>query len=91
MIPNPTKDFHDFYNQLLGELFDCSYELMSPLQFKQYVIYQRVHRWKYSQILRTFDSIAMEHIICAGKLVLAPNFYYSLATVCYILTESFNF
>ena len=26
-------------------------------------------------------SIATEHIICAGKLVLAANFYYSLVTV----------
>ena len=34
----------------------------------------------------------MEHIICADKLVLAPNFYYSLATVCYVLpAKSFNF
>ena len=41
--------------------------------------------------LRTFESIATEHIICADKLVLAPNFYYSLATVCYVLTKSFNF
>ena len=42
-------------------------------------------------ILRTFESIITEHIICADKLVLAPNFYYSLATVCYVLTKSFNF
>ena len=38
--------------------------------------------------LRTFESIATEHIICADKLVLVPNFYCSLATVCYILTKS---
>ena len=30
-------------------------------------------------------------IICADKLVLATNFYYSLATVCYVLTKSFDF
>ena len=41
--------------------------------------------------LRTFESIAKEHIICADKLVLAPNFYCSMATVCYLLTKSFNF
>ena len=41
--------------------------------------------------LRTFESIATEHIICADKLVLGANFYYSLATVCYVLTKSFNF
>ena len=41
--------------------------------------------------LRTFESTATEHIICADKLVLAPNFYYSLAIVCYVLTKSFNF
>ena len=32
-----------------------------------------------------------EHIIGADKLVLAPNFYYSLATVCYVLTKSSDF
>ena len=42
-------------------------------------------------LLRTFESIAKEHIICAGKLVLAPSFYYSFATICYVLTKSFNF
>ena len=41
--------------------------------------------------LRTFESIATEHIFCADKLVLAPKFYYSLAPVCYALTKSFNF
>ena len=40
---------------------------------------------------RTFQSIAMERIICADNLVLAPNFYYSLATVCNVLTNNFNF
>ena len=29
--------------------------------------------------LRTFESIATEHIICTDKLALGPNFYYSLA------------
>ena len=33
--------------------------------------------------LRTFESIATEHIICLDKLVLAPNFYYSLAAVTF--------
>ena len=41
--------------------------------------------------LRTFESNATEHIIYADKLVLAPNFYYSLATVCYVLTKISNF
>ena len=40
---------------------------------------------------RMFESIATEHIICPGKLVLAPNFYCSLATVSYVLIKSFNF
>ena len=38
-----------------------------------------------------FESIATEHVICPDKLVLAPNFYCSLATVCYVLVKSFNF
>ena len=37
------------------------------------------------------SDLRTEHIICADKLVLAPNFYYSLATVCYVLPKSFNF
>ena len=42
-------------------------------------------------LLRTFESIATEHVICAGKLVLALSFYYSKAIFCYVLTKSFNF
>ena len=39
---------------------------------------------------RAFTLFA-EHIICTDKLVLTHNFYYSLATVCHVLTKSFNF
>ena len=41
--------------------------------------------------LRTFQSITTEHTICADKLVLAANVFYSFATVCYVLTKSYNF
>ena len=56
MIPSPTKDFHDCYNQLLEELFHCNYELMSPLQFKQYVVNQRVYGWKVLSNLKKSQS-----------------------------------
>ena len=34
------------YNDVLTELYDSSFELMAPIQFKKYVVPQRVMRWK---------------------------------------------
>ena len=45
-IPNPLKDSHHYYNKLLYDLYEEIYDVISPIQFKEYVINQRVIRWK---------------------------------------------
>ena len=35
-----------FYNKVLRDLFLSSFDLMAPLQFKDYVLTQRISRWK---------------------------------------------
>ncbi len=34
------------YNNILAEIYDSSFEIMAPLQFKDYVTSQRITRWK---------------------------------------------
>ena len=58
VIPNPLRDFHKFYNERLEELYDSMCDLVSPDQFKQYVVNQRVHRWK---LLSAFDQTEKYH------------------------------
>ena len=58
VIPNPLRDFHKFYNELLEELYDSMYDLVSPDQFKQYVVNQRAHHWK---LLSAFDQTEKYH------------------------------
>ena len=36
----------EFYNKVLCELFESIYDLIAPLQFKNYVIEQRIMQWK---------------------------------------------
>ena len=45
-IPNPLTEQMRLYNDVLTELYDSSFELMAPIQFKKYVVPQRVMRWK---------------------------------------------
>ena len=45
-LPIALKESHVFFNQLIHELFEEIYDLLSPVQFKDYVIIQRVIRWK---------------------------------------------
>lgn len=45
-IPNPLTEQFEFFNQALKELYKSSYDLMAPLQFKQYSISQRFLWWK---------------------------------------------
>ena len=58
VTPNPLRNFHKFYNELLEELYDSMYDLVSPGQFKQYVVNQRAHRWK---LLSAFDQTEKYH------------------------------
>lgn len=39
-IPNPLTEQFEFFNQALKELYKSSYDLMAPLQFKQYSIHK---------------------------------------------------
>ena len=52
-IPNPLTDEHKFYNDLLHELIQAMYLLVSPEQFRQYYLSQRILRWKLQCKLNT--------------------------------------
>lgn len=49
LIPNPIMKKSKFYNELLHELFNDSYELMTLDAFILYVTGQRETRWKIKQ------------------------------------------
>ncbi|CAB4016594.1 uncharacterized protein LOC110249849 [Paramuricea clavata] len=59
LIPNPITEKHKFYNELLYELFNDSYELMTHDAFILYVTGQRQSRWKIKQRL---DSMRLYKI-----------------------------
>ena len=59
--------------------------------YKKYFEFYSIPSFLWVLYIRTFKSIAREHIISIDKSALAPNFYYSLATVCYVLTKNFSF
>ena len=46
LIPNPEMAKHLFFNEVLYELFEASYDIMNPESFVRYVIDQRPFRWK---------------------------------------------
>ncbi len=46
LIPHPIIEKHKFYNEVLYELFNESYELMTFYAFVRYVTSQRESRWK---------------------------------------------
>ena len=45
-IPNPLTQQLSFYNNVLTEVYGSSFEIMAPLQFKDYITSQRITRWK---------------------------------------------
>ena len=45
-IPNPLTPQIQFNNDVLAELYNASFELMTTCQFKEYVISQRIIRWR---------------------------------------------
>ena len=45
-IPNPLTPQLIFHNMVLEDIYRSSFELMTPMQFKDYVISQRISRWK---------------------------------------------
>ena len=56
MIPNPITDKHKYYNDVLYELVDESYDLMVPNAFVKYVIAQRETRWNFKKKLDAAKS-----------------------------------
>ena len=49
LIPHPITEKHNFYNEVLYELFNESYDLMTYDVFERYVTGQRESRWKLKQ------------------------------------------
>lgn len=45
-IPNPLNAQMKFYNKALRDLFVSSFDLMAPIQFKDYLLSERISRWK---------------------------------------------
>ena len=43
VIPNPLTTKGIFYNQVLYEIYDPSYELLALIQFRSYVASQHIH------------------------------------------------
>ena len=46
VIPNPIADNVKFFNDVLTQLYCEIYTAISPLQFKEYVSAQQIHRWR---------------------------------------------
>ena len=67
------KESHIFFNKLLHELSEEIYDLFSPVQFKDYVISQRVIRWKLvstvEKIKKSFDDLLVTHSSGYGENV----------------------
>ena len=72
IIPNPLKESHLFYNNVLFDLVKASYELMATEQFRSYVISQRVHRWKLNENFNRIKS-QFQHLLRNGKSGNARN------------------
>ena len=72
-LPTALKESHIFFNQLLHELFEEIYDLLSPVQFKDYVISQRVIRWKLvstvEEIKKSFNDLLVTHSSGYGENV----------------------
>ena len=54
------------YNDILFELYKSSYDLMSPLQFKNYVVSQRLLRKKFNDKLKKVNN-EFQDLINSGK------------------------
>ena len=70
-LPTALKESHIFLNQLLHELFEEIYDLLSPV--KDNVISQRVIRWKLvstvEKIKKSFDDLLVTHSSRYGENV----------------------
>ena len=64
-MPNPITKKMEFYNELTTELYEAIYDLIPYLQFKSYLLGQRITRSKIK------DSVS--NIISKVDKVLDPN------------------
>ena len=64
-MPNPIAKKMEFYNELTTELYEAIYDLIPYLQFKSYLLGQRITRSKIN------DSVS--NIISKVDKVLDPN------------------
>ncbi len=55
-IPNPHNEQLKFYNALLFSLHKSSYDLISPVQFENYVMSQRHQRWSVEKEFKTVEA-----------------------------------
>ena len=56
-----------YYNEVLKSIYKSSYELIaSPLKFREYVISQRILRWKVKSLLKSDEQNA-NRLIVDGK------------------------
>ena len=66
VIPNPVNETNKMYNNILFELYKSSYDLMSPLQFKNCVVSQRLLRKKFNDKLKKVNN-EFQDLINGGK------------------------
>ena len=66
VIPNLVNETNKMYNNILFEMYKSSYDLMSPLQFKNYVVSQRLLRKKFNDKLKKVSN-EFQDLINGGK------------------------
>ena len=66
VVPNPINETNKIYNNILFELYKSGYDLMSPLQFKNYVVSQRLLRKKFNDKLKKVNN-EFQDLINGGK------------------------
>ena len=54
--PNPLTARVKLYNDVLTHFLETTYHLVPPIQFKGYVIEQRITRWKIEKIALRLES-----------------------------------
>ena len=55
-IPNPLTAQMKFYNKVLSELYEAAFDLLAPLQFKNYVLEQRIARWRINEECKSLED-----------------------------------
>eukprot|EP00794_Sanderia_malayensis_P008471 gene8471-9378_t len=72
-ILNPVTQQLIFYNNVLTEMYGSSFEIMAPLEFKDYVTSQRITRWKIEKDLTHLMQRAQNILSAESKDGRAQN------------------